>query len=85
MLVDMQQARQKGDAKGLQLAAHSLKSNSAEFGATKLSGLCRDLEDQAKGGMLDGVVEKLGQARSEYQRVQTALRKALDKKGANRP
>ncbi|MCP4630415.1 MAG: response regulator, partial [bacterium] len=73
MLSDMQEARQKGDAKGLRLAAHSLKSNSAEFGATTLSDLCRDLEGQAKDGLLDGVNQKVEQAKLEYERVRTAL------------
>jgi PAS domain S-box-containing protein len=81
MLSDMQEARKKGDAKGLRLAAHSLKSNSAEFGAKTLSDLCRDLEGQAKDGILDGVNEKVEQARIEYERVRTALLNFTKKQG----
>ncbi len=73
MLGDMQAAGKKGDAKGLRLAAHSLKSNSAEFGAKTLSDLCRDLEGQAKDGILDGLNEKVEQAGIEYERLRTAL------------
>ncbi|MCP4198945.1 MAG: response regulator, partial [Proteobacteria bacterium] len=73
MLSDMQQAGQEGDAKSLRLAAHSLKSNSAEFGAKTLSDLCRDLEGQAKDGLLEGLNQKVEQARIEYERVRTAL------------
>ncbi len=78
MLDDMQAAMNKGDAKGLRLAAHFLKSNSTEFGATGLAGLRRDLEDQAKGGILDGVLERLARARCEYERVRTALLNMTD-------
>jgi HPt (histidine-containing phosphotransfer) domain-containing protein len=81
MLSNMQEARKKGDAKGLRLAAHSLKSNSAEFGAKTLSDLCRDLEGQAKDGILDGVNEKVEQARIEYERVRTALLNFTKKQG----
>ncbi len=73
MLSDMQQAGKKGDAKGLRLAAHSLKSNSAEFGDRTLADSCRDLEGQAKDGLLDGLNAKVEQARIEYERVRTAL------------
>jgi len=73
MLGDMQVAGKIGDAKGLRLAAHALKSNSAEFGAKTLAGLCRDIEGQAKDGRLDGLNEKVKQARIEYERVRTAL------------
>ncbi len=71
MLSDMQAARKKGDAKSLRLAAHSLKSNSAEFGAKTLAGLCRDLEGQAKAGLLEGLNQKVEQAKLEYERVRT--------------
>ncbi|MCP4630187.1 MAG: response regulator, partial [bacterium] len=81
MLGDMQQAGKKGDAKGLRLAAHSLKSNSAEFGAKTLADLCRDLEGQAKAGLLEDVKEKVEQARIEYERVRTALLNLTKKHG----
>ena len=73
MLGDMRAAGKTGDAQGLRLAAHSMKSNSAEFGAKTLSDLCQDIEAQAKEGRLDGVNEKVEQARVEYERVRTAL------------
>jgi signal transduction histidine kinase/CheY-like chemotaxis protein/HPt (histidine-containing phosphotransfer) domain-containing protein len=81
MLSDMQEARKKGDAKSLRLGAHSLKSNSAEFGAKTLSDLCRDIEGQAKDGILEGVNEKVKKARIEYERVRTALLHLTKKQG----
>jgi len=79
MLSDMWEAEKKGDARGLRLAAHSLKSNSAELGAAELSELCRNIEYQAKDGTLDGLVDKLSRAQSEYERVRTALLKMMKK------
>lgn len=62
----------------LRLAAHSLKSNSAEFGATALSELCRELEMMGKeenlaGACLADARKKANQAERLYQRVQAAL------------
>jgi HPt (histidine-containing phosphotransfer) domain-containing protein len=69
----MRQAVERGDAAGLRLAAHSLKSNSADFGAMTLSNLCRELEGLGKAGRLDGAAEKVTQAEAEYERVKAAL------------
>ena len=73
LLADMRQAVEKGDAGGLRLAAHGLKSNSADFGATVLSELCRELEMMGKAGVLEGAFERLEQAEVEHKRVRAAL------------
>jgi CheY-like chemotaxis protein/HPt (histidine-containing phosphotransfer) domain-containing protein len=73
LLADMGQAVEQGDAGGLRLAAHSLKSNSADFGAKALSALCKELEMMGKAGALDGAVERVAQAKAEYERVKTTL------------
>ncbi len=44
LLNNLQQALGKEDAAGVRLAAHSLKSNGADFGATTFSALCQQLE-----------------------------------------
>jgi HPt (histidine-containing phosphotransfer) domain-containing protein len=75
MLMDMRQALADGNAALLRRSAHSLKSNSAEFGATALSALCRELEELAQAGALDGVSEKITQAEAEYAKTQAALEK----------
>jgi len=75
MLADMRQALADGNAALLRRSAHSLKSNSAEFGATALSALCRELEELAKASALDGVSEKIAQAEAEYAKTQAALEK----------
>ena len=47
------EALEKGDAKGLYVAAHSLKSSSAYIGAMRLSALARDLEMMGRSGALE--------------------------------
>jgi HPt (histidine-containing phosphotransfer) domain-containing protein len=73
LLAAMRQALARQDAAGLRLAAHSLKSNSRDFGAAILSGLCLELEMMGKAGTLAGAAEKLAQAEVEYDRVRVAL------------
>jgi HPt (histidine-containing phosphotransfer) domain-containing protein len=73
LLADMHQAVEQGDAAGLRLAAHSLKSNSADFGAMALSNLCRELEGMGKAGKLDGAAGLVRQAAAEYEQVKAAL------------
>jgi two-component system, sensor histidine kinase and response regulator len=51
--VTIANSRRAADLKGLALAAHSLKSSSANIGANNLSELCRDLELAASGGRTD--------------------------------
>lgn len=73
MLSDMHQALEGRDVVVLHRAAHSLKSNSADFGATVLSDLCRELEELSKAGMLTGVAGLTGQVDAEYARAKAAL------------
>ena len=73
LLADMRQAVEDGDTAGLRLAAHSLKSNSADFGAMTLSNLCWELEGMGKAGTLDGAAEKVAQVEAEYERVKPAV------------
>jgi HPt (histidine-containing phosphotransfer) domain-containing protein len=73
MLAEMRQALETGEASTLRRAAHSLKSNSADFGATALAVLCRELETMAKGGTLEGAAGKVAAAEAEWAWVRTAL------------
>jgi HPt (histidine-containing phosphotransfer) domain-containing protein len=54
-------------------AAHSLKSNSATFGALRLCGIFRELEELGKSGNLEGAEERLAQAEDEYARIRPLL------------
>ncbi len=54
-------------------AAHSLKSNSANLGATTLSGLAKELEMIARAGTLDGAAERLPRVEAETEQARAAL------------
>jgi len=58
----------------LRRAAHSLKSNSATFGAMTLAETCRQIEERAKAGKLDANLSPLIEsARAEYARARDVL------------
>ena len=73
LLADLGQAVAGGNADLLRRSAHSLKSNSAGFGAHTLATLARQLEDIGKQGSTDGAAPMLAEAGAEYERVQAAL------------
>lgn len=69
----MQAAAAAGDAEGLRRAAHSMKSNCANFGAMVLSTKCKELEMMGKAGALDGAADKIAVVAADYVRVRAAL------------
>jgi CheY-like chemotaxis protein/HPt (histidine-containing phosphotransfer) domain-containing protein len=75
---NIHEAIDQGDTERLALAAHTLKSNGANFGATVFSSLCRELEIMGKNHSLEGAAETLTQAETAYEQVKVAL-KALQK------
>lgn len=66
-------AVENGDAKGLQTAAHSLKSSSAYVGAMRLSELSRELEIMGRSQVMDGAEEKAEKLNREYKQVMMEL------------
>lgn len=72
-LAAMETALAAGEAEGLRRAAHSLKSNSANFGALTLSATCRELEEMAKAGALADAAGKVAQVTAEYESARAAL------------
>ncbi|MCP5141754.1 MAG: response regulator [Gammaproteobacteria bacterium] len=62
-----------GDPAGLRLAAHSLKSSSANMGAMALSETARDLEHLGRDGHLEGIGDLAVTARAQYEQVKAAL------------
>ena len=62
-------AVENGDAKGLQTAAHSLKSSSAYVGAMRLSELSRELEMMGRSQVLDEAEKKAEILKKEHMRV----------------
>lgn len=69
----MQSALSAGNAEDFRRAAHSLKSNSANFGAMKLSEQAKRLEELGKSDSLDQVGAQLEDAEAEYGKVKNAL------------
>jgi two-component system sensor histidine kinase/response regulator len=69
----MRAAVAAGDAETLRRAAHSMKSNSANFGALALSAKCKELEMLGKAGTLDGAAEKIAVVEADYEQVRAAL------------
>ena len=67
------QAVEKGDAKSLQLAAHSLKSSSAYIGAMRLSSLAKDLEMMGRSGTLEGARNLAKRLQEEFDLATKAL------------
>lgn len=67
LVKEMRSALQASDAEAFRRAAHSLKSNSATFGANRLSGLAKELE------ML-GKENRLSEAESGIAPLEEALR-----------
>ena len=69
----MKEALARGDAEALKREAHNLKSSSANLGAMRLSGFCKDLEILGRSGDLQGAQELMDKALMEFERVRTAL------------
>ncbi len=59
LMAELRSALQKQDVEAFRRAAHSLKSNSATFGASRLSGLAKELEMLGKEQKLDEAAPKL--------------------------
>ena len=72
------QAAESGDSKGLQMAAHSLKSSSAYIGAMRLSALSKELEQMGRSNAMDGAKDKAKMLEAEYMRVMTALKVEIE-------
>jgi len=74
LLGDMKSALESGDAESFRRAAHSLKSNSATFGANHLSALAKNLEMLGKENKLGEVGNQLQAAETTYQSVASELK-----------
>jgi signal transduction histidine kinase/DNA-binding response OmpR family regulator len=70
---ELRQVIGRADAGAVRTTAHSLKSTSATLGATRLAALCKDLEDKARSGNLDGAAAACESIEAEYDRVARAL------------
>jgi HPt (histidine-containing phosphotransfer) domain-containing protein len=62
----------------LRIAAHSLKSNSADFGAQILRDLCLKGEIMGRDGTVDGADDLVARVESEYARLEKVLNEMRD-------
>lgn len=74
LLSVMRHSVNRGDGPGLRMAAHTLKGNSAGFGANRLATLCQELETKAKLNQLEGASDLVFEVEAEYRDTETALR-----------
>ena len=77
LLKDMKLAFGNNDANLFSRSAHSLKSNSAQFGAINLAEMAKELEMLGKEGRLTEVPEKVARLEAEYAVVREALRQLV--------
>jgi HPt (histidine-containing phosphotransfer) domain-containing protein len=77
LLNAMQDALNTNDAGALQIAAHTMKSTTALFGATALAALCEALERQGATGLLDGAQAHIDGIRDAYADVERAMHRLI--------
>ncbi len=65
----------KGDMERLWQSAHSLKSSSANLGATTLAALCETVEEMGRNNQEDNLVEMIAKIEKEYTRVSRELQR----------
>jgi CheY-like chemotaxis protein/HPt (histidine-containing phosphotransfer) domain-containing protein len=79
LIADMGQAIQENDAPALRLAAHTLKSNSADFGAMTLSELSKKLEMMGREETLDGAADLMPRVKEEFDKAESILKDIMKK------
>ena len=70
----MKEAVATNDEGALRAAAHALKSSSANVGAMKLHGLCKDLESQARRRQLADAAARIALIEREFGATRAILR-----------
>ena len=75
LIQDLQHSLAKRDIETFRRSAHSLKSNSATFGAKNLSEQAKELEMLAREQRLDAVGEKITVLQKEYAGVEEGLKR----------
>ena len=73
LLEKMQNSIGNGDAGDLRIAAHSLKSNSADLGADTLRDLCKDAELMGRQEEMDNADTKVALIAAEYEKLESVL------------
>ena len=77
LIAQLERAAVSGDPIALRVAAHTLKSSSANVGATTLSEAARDLEEGARDGTMKHPEIMVARIVTEFAQVRSALRSKL--------
>jgi PAS domain S-box-containing protein len=73
LVAALRTTREEGDTEELRRTAHILKSNGQIFGARRFWELCRELEQRARAGELDGSGALIDRIDREYAALQESL------------
>jgi HPt (histidine-containing phosphotransfer) domain-containing protein len=77
LLNAMRDALGRADTGALQVAAHTMKSTSALFGATTLAALCETLEQRSAAGLTDDAQTRVDAIHELYAEVERAMRRVI--------
>ena len=77
LIAQLERAVATNDPIALRVSAHTLKSSSANIGATTLSNAARDLEHGARDGTLQSPGNVVAKIVSEFAQVRSALQAML--------
>ena len=75
-------ATASGNVAALSMAAHSLKSSSANVGAKRVAKLSRDLEAMARAGSIDEAGSIASDLAAEFAGVKSVFQRELDRSAA---
>ncbi len=78
ILREISEAGVEGDMEKLWRSAHSLKSSSANLGATTLAGLCETVEEMGRSKREVNLPEMIKKIETEYARVSKELRRIIN-------
>jgi two-component system, sensor histidine kinase and response regulator len=80
LLDSMRTAAGSRDSETVRMAAHTMKSASANLGAIVLADLCRELEMKGRNGAIDGILPFVADVEEEYGRVKSALEREVERR-----
>ncbi|QQS55389.1 MAG: response regulator [Candidatus Competibacteraceae bacterium] len=84
LLEQLRGAAKVGEREGLRMVAHTLKSSSANVGAVRMQGLCKELETMARAGPVPDAMAYVVAIEQEFAMVRVALRGQLAQEGERR-
>ena len=77
MVLSLTEMLEQADRKGAEVAAHTLKSSSANVGATHLSALCRRLESECSAGSEEDLQRLASGVVDEFEAVKMVLQEEM--------